>query len=248
MESIPLWLPFLFFIVALLYSTVGFGGGSSYLALLVLAGLSYTIIPQTALACNLVVSAGGVWHFSRAGYVDLRRMAPLLVFSIPMAYIGGRIDLSREVFMVLLGVSLLAAGARLLVPGWQRPLRSVSRREEMVIGGAMGAGLGLLSGMVGIGGGIFLAPLLLVMGWANAKQAAATAAVFILMNSAAGLAGQVSKGMFVSDTILPLVVAVWLGGQIGSRLGAFRLPMLRVRQLLASLIIFVSLRLLWGAF
>ncbi|MDH3217718.1 MAG: sulfite exporter TauE/SafE family protein [Candidatus Krumholzibacteria bacterium] len=249
METIPLWLPPLFFLIALLYATVGFGGGSSYLAVLALIGLPYQAIPQTALVCNLIVSAGGVWHFRRRGHLDLAKILPFVILSIPMAYLGGRLEVGRQFFMMLLGVSLLAAAARTFIPGQRGAAtrRSLSVAKAYWVGLPVGGLLGLLAGVVGIGGGIFLAPVLLLSGWADAKQTAATASVFILVNSGAGLVGQVAKGVYLNEMILPLALAVILGGQIGSRVGSYHLPMMGVRRLIATLILLVSLRLIWGA-
>jgi len=246
-EAIPLWLPLAFFVIALLYATVGFGGGSSYLAVLALIGIPYQSIPQVALICNLVVSGGGVWHFCRGGHLDLKKVLPFIVLSIPLAFLGGQIPIGRQLFMILLGVSLFAAGARTFLPQREFGSEGLSPKHAWRVGLPIGAVLGFLSGLVGIGGGIFLAPVLILAGWANAKQAAAAAALFIIVNSAAGLSGQLSKGIYLDTMVIPLVVAVILGGQIGSRLGAYRLRVGGVRQLLAVLILFVSIRLIWSA-
>jgi uncharacterized membrane protein YfcA len=125
--------------------------------------------------------------------------------------------------------------------------RTLTAARAWKVGPPVGAALGLLAGVVGIGGGVFLAPVLLLTGWASAKRAAATASLFIFVNSAAGLGGQFAKGVYVNEMVIPLVLAVWLGGQIGSRAGAYHLPMVGVRRLLATLIMVVSVRLLWGA-
>jgi uncharacterized membrane protein YfcA len=246
METIPLWLPVLFFVIAIAYASVGFGGGSAYIAAMVLVGLSYQLVPQSALVCNLLVSAGGVWHFSRAGHFDWRRLLPFMVLSVPMAFLGGRVQVSQHVFVLLLGCSLLVAGTRLLLPSPQQRHRSLSIRIAWLAGVPIGAGLGFLAGVVGIGGGVFLAPLLLITGWATPKQAAAAAAVFILLNSSAGLAGQFAKGWMLDGMVVPLALAAMLGGQIGSRLGARRMTPVTVRRVLASLVVMVSLRVLWG--
>jgi uncharacterized membrane protein YfcA len=248
MEAIPIWMPLVFFLIAVLYSTVGFGGGSSYLAALALIGLSYQAIPQTALICNLVVCAGGVWHFYRAGHFDLKKMLPFVILSVPMAYLGGRVLIDKQLFMILLGGSLLVAGTRMFIADKRfGTLRSITNAQAWWIGMPIGAALGFLAGVVGVGGGIFLAPVLLLSGWANAKQVAATASFFILVNSASGLIGQLTKGVYISEMVIPLAVAVWLGGQVGSRVGAYHLPIVGVRRLLAGLIVVISMRLLWGA-
>lgn len=248
MDSLPLWLPLLFFVIAVVYSTVGFAGGSSYLAALALIGLPHQGIPQVALVCNLIVSAGGVWHFQRGKHLDLFRTLPFLVLSVPMAFLGGRVPIGERLFTILLGGSLCVAGARMLISDRRfTRTRVVTRAMAWAIGLPVGAALGFLAGLVGIGGGIFLAPVLLLSGWANAKQTAAAASVFILVNSAAGLGGQFTKGIYVDAMVIRLALAAWLGGQVGSRVGSYHLPLLGVRRLLASLILVVSIQLIWRA-
>lgn len=248
METVPLWLPFAFFAVALLYASAGFAGGSAYLAILAVAGLPYAAIPQISLLCNSIVSGGGVWHFRRGGHLDLRRVLPFFVLSVPMAYAGGRIHVSREVFYVLLGVMLALAGARMLMPQpADRRRRRLSARTEWIAGLVGGAVLGFVSGIVGIGGGVFLAPVLLLNGWTTAKQTAAAASLFILVNSIAGLAGHLIKGVQLDVMALPLVVAALIGGQIGSRAGSYHLSSRAVRTVLASVILVVGIRMLWKA-
>ena len=244
------WLPVSFFFVALVYSMVGFAGGSSYLALLILAGLPYHEVPPIALFCNLIVSASAFWHFKRAGYFDFKKILPFIVLSIPMAFLGGRTAIGKELFCSLLGISLLIAGLRLLMPDKRyEETHTVSDRSMWLIGAPIGAALGFLSGLVGIGGGIFLSPLLLLMRWANSKQAAASASFFILVNSLSGLLGQAQKGAIVThESFLFLGAAVLIGGQLGSRLGSYRLPRLGLQRITALLILYVSINLISKAF
>jgi uncharacterized membrane protein YfcA len=236
----------LFFATALLYSAVGFGGGSTYNALLVLAGTDYRAVPVLALACNIIVVSAGSWRFARAGHVDWRGTWPLFAASIPMAWIGGRLVVAELVFVGLLAVSLFAAGLLML---WQprrqsdRPTRLGARWVEPVAGGA----IGFLAGMVGIGGGIFLAPLLYILRWGTARAIAGTCALFILANSIAGLAGQLAKGHGAGAGILaaywPLFPAVMAGGLIGATLGSSRIDPAYLRILTAILILYVAARL-----
>ena len=245
MFEFPLWLPLLFFLVAFLYSIVGFGGGSSYLAILVLAGLTYQTIPPIALLCNLIVVTGGFIHFYRAGHFNLNRVLPFVITSIPMAYWGGRMLINEKVFSLLLGFSLLAVAVRLFLPDiYNDEARQMSNKQEWLVGLPVGALLGFLAGVLGIGGGIFLSPLLLLMRWVNVKQAAAAASFFILVNSIAGLAGQATKGVFHLEMIIPLGLAVLIGGQIGSRLGSFHLSKKGLARILAVLVLYVSVRLI----
>jgi len=246
--AIPLWTPVVFFVIALFYAMVGFGGGSAYLAVLVLAGFSYQTIPSVALACNLVVTTGGCWHFYQAGHFKLKNVLPFIVTSIPMAYLGGRIFIGKDLFCILLGISLLAVALRMALPNRVfENTKKIPWSQAWMVGLPLGAILGLLAGLVGIGGGIFLSPVLLLMRWVNVKEAAATASFFIVVNSLSGLLGQLQKEAMSFNILLPLALAVLIGGKIGSRLGAYRMPKLRLQQGLAILILFVSLKLIFEA-
>ena len=243
--AIPLWTPVVFCLIALFYAMVGFGGGSSYLAVLVLAGLPYHTIPPIALACNLIVTTGGCWHFYRAGHFKLKNVLPFIVTSIPMAYLGGRTFIGKELFCILLGLSLLVVAVRLALPNRVfENTKEIAWSQAWMVGLPLGAVLGLLAGLVGIGGGIFLSPLLLVMRWVHVKEAAATASFFIVVNSLSGLMGQLQKEAMSFGILIPLALAVLVGGQIGSRLGAYRVPKLRLQRILAVLMLYVSVRLI----
>ena len=240
-------LPLLFFLTALVYSMAGLGGGSAYLALLVLFAFPHTVVPQMALLCNLTVVVGGCWFFARAGYFSLKRLLPFVVTSIPMAYWGGTIPIGKGLFNILLGGSLLAAALRMLLSDKALEARiPLSWERAWLVGVPLGAILGFLSGLVGIGGGIYLAPVLLLLGWANSKQAAASASFFILLNSMAGLLGQFTKGGAHANPtlIFPFLLAVFLGGQIGSRIGSQYISRLALQRVSALLILLVSIKLL----
>jgi uncharacterized protein len=243
-----------FFGTALLYASVGFAGGSTYNALLVLAGVDQKIFPIIALVCNLIVATGGSIRFAKAGLVPWRRLWPLLAVSVPAALIGGALPVPKPVFVALLAGSLLMAGVLLLVQREPREVIAKSTRYA-ILGPVIAAPLGLLAGIVGIGGGIFLAPVLHLIGWDKTKRVAASASVFILVNSLAGLAGQLSKivggGVAALEPVAaywPLAVAVLVGGQIGSRAGVQLLPPLWLRRLTALLILYVAIRLMWQTF
>ena len=242
-----------FFATAILYASVGFAGGSTYTALLLLVGVNQKILPIIALLCNLIVSTGGSIRFARAGLVPWRRIWPLLAVSVPAALVGGMLPVSKTVFVILLGGSLIVAGVLLLVQREPRE-RGDEMRRFAFVGPAIAAPLGLLAGIVGIGGGIFLAPVLHLIGWDRAKRVAASASVFILANSIAGLVGQLIKSgsdAVTSQAVLaywPLAVAVLIGGQIGSRAGVQILPPPLLRRMTAILIIFAALYLLWKTF
>jgi hypothetical protein len=247
----------LFALTALLYAMVGFGGGSTYNALLVLNGTDYRILPAIALLCNIIVVAGGSWRFWRAGHVSFARILPWIVISVPAAWLGGRIMVSEAVFIGVLGAALLVAGLQLAFESKRAveagAMRSVSRPVSYGVGG----GIGFLSGLVGIGGGIFLAPVLYLLRRGNPREIAGTASVFILVNSLSGLVGQMMKleqsfGIAGAADMLrdywPVFPAVLIAGQIGSRLGSARIPPLIVKRLTAALILYVAARLIWRWF
>jgi uncharacterized protein len=239
-------LALLFGLAAALYASVGFAGGSTYNALLVLAGVDHRVFATVALVCNLIVATGGTIRFAQAGLVPWARLWPLLLLSMPAAWIGGMLPVSKQLFLWLLGGSLLVASALLILQNE----REVEERRGTFLGPAIAAPIGLLSGIVGIGGGIFLAPVLHLIGWDRAKRVAAAASVFILANSLAGLGGQATKLMgepALIDQALgywPLALAVLVGGQIGTRVGVQLLSPVLLRRLTAILILYVAVRLL----
>ena len=240
----------LFFFIAALYASVGFGGGSSYLAILALFGVNFLLTRSTALFCNITVVTSGVYIFYKNGHLDLRKALPLTIASVPLAFVGGYLPIQEKYFFILLGTALLIAAVltwvqppfkSLAPPIPAAPEISKSNFRNLVIGGS----IGLLSGIVGIGGGIFLAPVLYLTRWAEPKTVAATSSLFILLNSISGLAGQMAKPGFIMDWqfVLPLMLSVFLGGQLGARFAANRLPSLWVRRATALLIFYVSIRL-----
>jgi len=239
----------LFFCVALLYASVGFGGGSSYLALLALFNLEYQMLRAIALICNIVVVSGGAYIFWRKGLIPFKKVIPLVLLSVPMAYIGGYMQIAERSFFLLLGVVLIVAAVLMV---YQTILTIDQSNEEapgnnQLQSGLLGGGIGWLSGMVGIGGGIFLAPTLSLLRWDSIKKIAATASFFILVNSIAGLAGQFTQSGFVMNwgLVALLAVSVFVGGQIGSRLGANRFNPKTVKRVMAGLILFVGCRILY---
>ena len=249
MPTETLYLALAFFAVATFYSSVGFGGGSSYLALLALFLVADTaLIRSTALLCNLAVVSGNVVLRARAGHVHWRRFAPFVLLSVPAAYLGATLSIGRERFFWLLGTTLLAA-ALLLV--WRtlkthRGATFPAKTYSLWIGPALGGGIGLLSGIVGIGGGIFLAPVLHHLRWAGPVHVAALASLFILVNSVAGLAGLATVGDLRLDAALtPLcLLAVVSGGQLGARWGVKSFSPSAIRLVTAVLVGAVGLRIL----
>ena len=255
MDFSILGLALLFALTAALYASVGFGGGSTYIALLALAALDYQALPVIALLCNIIVVTGGTLRFQWRGLIDWPKIWPILLLSVPAAWLGGRMVLEQQSFMLLLGLSLAAAGLLLIIePFIKRAGDSVRNGQwtgHRLFAPAIGTGIGFLSGMVGIGGGIFLAPILLLTRWSDSRRIAATASVFILVNSIAGLGGQLMKSGLSSgaEAVIaywPLFLGVLLGGQIGSILASKALPEIWIRRLTALLILYVAVRILWG--
>ena len=241
---------FFFFAIAFLYSSVGFGGGSSYLAILSLYSFEYRLLRTIALVCNLIVVSGGTYLFAKQGHINWKKTLPLVLVSVPLAFIGARIPFKENVFFILLGSTLIIAGIIMLLEDYLRKKSiqdaSEGKKAMPIVNGAIGGGIGLLAGSVGIGGGIFLSPLLHIMHWDKAKTIAGTASFFILINSASGLAGQLSQGNLTFDfkMILYLGLSVLVGGQLGSRLSVFKLSQKKVIILTALLVLFAGGRLL----
>ena len=244
----PFWLIPAFFGTALLYASVGFGGGSTYSALLALAGVDYRSLPVISLDCNIVVVTAGTIRFGRAGEVPWRGALTVSLIAAPLAFLGGLTPIGKGTFLSLLGASLVCAALALLLPVAKE--REVRRQPAWAMPLAA-APLGYLAGLVGIGGGIFLAPLLHLTRWDGARRIAATASLFILINSISGLGGQLAKSGFARfgealAGALPLLIAVVIGGQIGSWLALRFLPAQLIRGLTALLTGWVGLRLLLG--
>lgn len=247
MDDLPLWVPFIFFGIAVIYSLFGFGGGSSYLAVLVLFGFSYQKIPSMALACNLIVAGTAFYQFMTAGHFDFKKILPFIILSIPMAYVGSSISISKEIFSCLLGVSLFFVALRMVLSDADRQPVEPSNQDRWTLGLFSGGAIGFLSGLIGIGGGIFLSPLLMLIRWADAKQAAAAASFFIFVNSLSGLMAHMQKSSFSLHLLLPLMAAVFTGGLLGSRLGAYHLPKIVLQRLMAAFVFYASMKLLRGA-
>jgi len=236
----------LFFMVAILYSSVGFGGGSSYLAVLALTGLSFIQFRAIALLCNIVVVSGGTYIFAKNGHYNWKKVVPLALASIPMAFIGGYLKISQTFFFILLGFTLIVAAVLMWISRYLAE-SSIQETPSVVKDGFFGSIIGFISGMVGIGGGVFLAPLLHLVKWDTPKRIAATASFFILVNSIAGLLGQFQNPDFYFEPNIAfiLMLTVFFGGQIGSRLSASKISPFVIKRLTALLIAFVGLRILW---
>jgi uncharacterized membrane protein YfcA len=237
-------LPFLaaaVLVVAFLYSSVGHAGASGYIAAMSLFGLTQPIIKPTVLVLNILVSVIGAWQFWRAGHFSWRLFWPFAVLSVPLAFVGGYVTLPTHVFKIIVGLVLLFSAARFLMrPAVDERVREPARPVALGIG----AGLGLLAGLTGTGGGIFLTPLLLLMRWAATKTAAAVSALFILVNSVAGLAGNFSSTRQFPSFTLVLAIAAVAGGTVGSYCGSRRFSPVVIKRLLAVVLIVAAAKLI----
>ena len=236
------WLPALLFgLVAFLYSSVGLAGGSSYIALLTIFGLPYMMIPTISLALNIMVSTLGAWNFFKGNHARLRLILPFLLSSIPFAWLGGTVQLPARVFHTLLLLFLAVVALRIYLFPSFKSLASPGKTAALLISIAIGSGLGFISGALGLGGGIYLIPLIVIFGLGEQKEAAACGAFFIWVNSVAGLAARLSHHPLPPlAAMLPLLFCVALGGYAGSFLGANRFSA-RTMQRLLGLIIIVAM-------
>lgn len=244
----------LFFTIAAVYASAGFGGGSSYLAVMALFAIPMQTMRPTSLMCNIVVVLGGTYILWKSGYLNFKKILPLSIVSVPMTFLGGMMPLKEQTFFVLLGFSLIIAALLMFFQQYfKKPLKDFNPSEgyadnkKLLRGGILGGAIGFLSGMVGIGGGIFLSPILNLMHWDTPKNIAATASFFILVNSISGLAGQLIQNKFTLDWAfaLPLMCAVLLGGQLGSRFSDLKLNQTWVRQVTAALVFYAGVNILW---
>ena len=235
-----------FLVTAVLYSSVGVGGGSTYLALLLIWGVPYFVFPVIALSCNIIVVSGNCFNYIRAGNLNLKLLIPYLIGSIPLAFIGGSLTIEKELFEILLFSILAAAGTLLLFN-----FKSYNNKKEnykkipTVVSILVGGALGFISGVVGIGGGIFLSPILFLIRAGRPKHIITMASLFILINSITGIVGQLTKNQVLSE--IPnywyLLGAVLIGGQLGNFLNLKVLPTRILALVTALLVIFVALRI-----
>lgn len=247
--AVPVLLALAFGVTALLYASVGFGGGSTYSALLALSGLDYRLLPLVSLACNIVVVMGGSIRFARVGLTPWKQAMVIVALGAPASFLGGLTPIKEAAFLTLLGGSLVLTALTMLIPVPEGDGGAPTRAARFMPLAA--APLGYFAGLVGIGGGIFLAPLLHLARWHEARRIAATASLFILVNSLFGLAGQMVKNgpALLGQAIgaaLPLLIAVVIGGQIGSLMASRLLPPQWIRWLTAMLVLVVGVRLLVG--
>ena len=244
-------LTLLFLFTALVYSSVGFGGGSTYLALLLIWGVPFTIFPVIALCCNIIVVSGNCINYTRAGNLNIRLLIPYLIGSIPLAYVGGALSIQKEIFEILLFSILTIAGFLLLInfktyDDSNDSYRNIPYPFAIIIG----AILGFISGIVGIGGGIFLSPILFLIRAAKPKHIITAASIFILINSISGIFGQLTKNDVLNQLInyWPLLLAVLIGVQIGNYINIKILPTRILALITSGVVLFVAARMFYKLF
>ena len=239
-------LSILFFVTAILYSSVGFGGGSTYLALLLIWEIPYYILPVIALGCNIIVVSGNSFNYIKAGNLNLKLLTPYLIGSVPMAFIGGTLEIEKNIFEILLFFVLLGSGLLLLFnfksyDDNENKYKEVNYIYSLLIGSI----LGIMSGIVGIGGGIFLSPILFILRAGLPKHIVTASSIFILINSFAGIIGQLTKSYVLNDFIeyWYLLFFVLIGGQIGNYLNLKILPTRFLALITSCLVILVAIRM-----
>jgi len=239
-------LSILFFVTSILYSSVGFGGGSTYLALFLIWDVPYYIFPIMALFCNIIVVSGNCFNYIKAGNLNLKLLIPYLIGSIPLAFIGGSLQIEKKIFEILLFVVLTLAGFLLLFKfksydDNNGTYRNIPKLISIITGGI----LGFISGVVGIGGGIFLSPILFLIKAGKPKHVVTTASIFILINSISGISGQLTKDLVLTEiqNYWFLFLAVFIGGQIGNQLNLKIFPARILALITAGLVIFVAARM-----
>lgn len=238
------WLPILLAVIAFLYASVGHGGASGYLAAMSLLGFTTEVMRPTALVLNLFVSAIAFIQFARAGHFQWRVFWPFAVTSVPFAWLGGRIELDPTLYKQILGVCLLAAVARLF--GLFGTGKLETRFPPVLLAMTIGGALGLLSGMIGIGGGVLLSPLLLICGWSTVKESAAVSAAFIFVNSVAGIVALGSTAVVMTMDHALWIIAAFVGGLLGAYIGAKHYSALRLKQVLGAVLLLASVKLLFA--
>ncbi len=232
------------FVIAFLYSSVGHGGASGYLAIMALWGFETVVMKTSALSLNLLVSSIAFYNFYRGGYFRLKLLLPLVITSIPMAWLGASLEINPDIYKIILGVFLFIATLRMLFQ--TNTLSGETRTMPLPVALITGAILGFFSGMIGIGGGIILSPLLILLRWATLREAAAISAAFIFLNSATGLASTFinSGAVQLADQFVLMTIMAFGGGLLGSWAGSFKIPIKSLKYLLAAVLLMASFKLI----
>ena len=230
------------FIVAFLYASIGHGGASGYLALMAMFSIEAITMRSSALILNLFVAGIAFYSYYKGGYFKWKILFPFIIGSMPAAFLGAKLSIDPSIYKISLGFCLLIAVARMLIPVKNKKNEPLLT-PNMFVGITVGFIVGFFSGMIGIGGGIILSPLLIVFGWANLKEAATISAGFIWLNSATGLLGTISSGVHLSPMIIPWILVALAGGFLGSWSGSFKFSISTLRYVLASVLVMASFKL-----
>ena len=236
----------LIFLTALLYASVGFGGGSGYLALMGLFNTDPAIMKPTALGLNILVTSIGTYKYARAGHFRWKLFLPFAITSIPFAFWGGRLNLDDAIYKGIVGVILLYAATRIFITAKSAEEKSISA-PPIWLALLSGAIIGFLAGITGVGGAIFLSPLILLMDWATPKETAGVSTVFVLTNSLSGFLGHWSRALTFPPQIIYWGIAVLIGGWIGAEYGSRKLASLHVRKILAIVLLLGGAKMLFSA-
>ena len=231
------------FVVAFLYASIGHGGASGYLALMALFGAETITMKSSALLLNLFVAGIAFYSYFKGGYFRWKILFPFIITSMPAAYFGAKISVDPVFYKISLGICLLIAVVRMLFV--TKASTTTIQSPNILIALVLGLVIGFFSGMIGIGGGIILSPLLIVFGWANLKQSAAISAAFIWLNCLTGLFGMLSTGIHLSPMIIPWVTIALLGGFLGSWSGSFKFSEVKLRYILATVLVMASFKLIF---
>ena len=231
-------------VCAFIYSSVGHGGASAYLALMALFSFDTVVMKQTALSLNLVVAAISFFQFYRLGFFKLKLFLFLAMTSVPASFLGGMLTLESTMYKIILGLFLLLAVARILFKPSQKELQIEEEKFNVLVALVIGASIGFVSGLIGIGGGIILSPLLLLLKWADVKNTAGISALFIWVNSAAGLSGQLQSGIQIDDHLFLFMAVVALGAILGGYWGSKSLSFINLEKVLAVVLIAAAVKLI----
>ncbi len=243
--SIIILISFIFFIIALLYSSVGHGGASGYLAVLSLFTFKPDEMASTALLINVTVAGIAFYSYYRLGYFSPKLTLPFLLTSIPLSFIGGMLNIPKYYYSFLLAMALITAALRLMIKLESKTIvEPTYKHTRMAVALPVGGAIGFISGIVGVGGGIFLSPIILLMKWANPKFTAATSALFIVMNSISGIGGRIIDDRFSTGNFLPFMAAAIVGGFVGSIWGAKKFLHQTLRRLLGIVLLIAAIKLL----
>ena len=241
---IPIEIYFFFFLIAMLYSSVGHGGASGYIAVLSIFGILSSSLTSIPLALNVIVASTSFYHFYKSGFFDAKLLIPFIITSIPASYVGGLISVPKNIFEIILSITLILASARLFL--FNKVKIENNFKYSIPFSLLIGLVLGFISGLIGIGGGVFLSPIILFFGWANSKTTAATSSAFIILNSMSGLFANAYKGNFNFEIILPFIFVVIGGAYLGALIGTQKLSAKKLQSVLGLVLLVSGIKIMFS--